>query len=287
MAVAAVIGGSGRMGAWFANFLSSNGYEVIICDKNVTAARRMTRSKGFKFDPNPIRAAQVSEIVLFATPTLTTKSLLKKITQQTARTTLLVEISSIKEPVRKTIENLNRRGARIMSIHPMFGPGSNLMGKSIIIAQEPANCVPARKLLSTFTKRGAKIIRSSLEDHDQLVATTLALPHWMNFAFVETMKCTGLSLDKARDMGGTTFKLQLLIAEALYHESLHNEASILTDNKHNRKTLAYFTQQIKQLQRETPTELLGRLRSDSAYVRKSKLFNRAHERFIAAVEASS
>jgi prephenate dehydrogenase len=93
-------------------------------------------------------------------------------------------------------------------------------------------------------------------------------------------------------MGGTTFELQLLIAESLYHESPHIEASILADNhKHNRRTFAAFVQQIDQvrdiIQRKNPTELLSRLRSDAAYVRKNKLFSTAHERFIAAVEAST
>jgi prephenate dehydrogenase len=292
MAVVAVIGGSGRMGAWFANFLSGNGYQIVVCDKDAAAARSLAKKNGFKFVKNPIQAAQLSEIVLLATPTLATKSLLKKIAAHTARTPLLVEISSIKEPVRKTIRTLTQHGTQIMSIHPMFGPDvRSLTGKSIIVAHEPHDCAPARKLLSILRKRGGKIIRSSPKDHDQLMATTLALSHLMNFAFIETIKQAGLTLDKARDIGGTTFKLQLLIAEALYHESPQNEASILADNKHNRRTFATFVEQIDQvrdiIQRKPTSELLSRLRSDATYVRKSKLFSTAHERFVAAVEASS
>ncbi|HXZ89894.1 MAG TPA: prephenate dehydrogenase/arogenate dehydrogenase family protein [Candidatus Dormibacteraeota bacterium] len=293
MVVVAVIGGAGRMGIWFASFLSANGYRVIICDKNVSAARSLAKKHGFKFVKSPTQAAQLSEIVLLATPALATESLLKKIASHTAQAPLLVEISSIKEPVKKTIRTLTRRGTKIMSIHPMFGPGArSLTGKSIIVTHEPRNCAPARKLLSILSKRGGKIIRCSLEDHDQFMATTLALPHLMNFAFIDTVRQAGLTLDKARAMGGTTFELQLLIAEALYHENPRVEASILADNrKHNRKTFASFVQQIDQvrdiIERKTTTELLRRFRSDAAYVRKNKLFSTAHERFIAAVEAST
>ena len=276
------------MGAWFANFLSSNGYQVVICDKNTTAAKRMATKKRFKIVSNPIRAAQMSEIVLFATPTLTTKSLLKQISDRIARTTLLVEISSIKEPVRKTVQALSRRGIKIMSIHPMFGPGATtLKGKSIIIAQQPVDCNLSKRLVSVFSKRGAKIIRSSMADHDRLVATTLTLPHLMNFAFVETLKRVGLSIDRARDVGGTTFNLQLLIAEALYHENPHNEVSILADNKHSQTVLTTFIRQTNRARRQRRTELLRRLSSNAAYVRKSKQFGKAHARFTAAVEASN
>jgi prephenate dehydrogenase len=278
------------MGAWFANFLSANGYNVTICDKNTSACRNLAKKKGFRFVKNPIEAAQVSEIVLLATPTPITKSMLEKIASQTTPTKLLVEISSIKKPVRKTIQKLTRHGTKIMSIHPMFGPGArSLKDKSIIVAQEPRDSAPARKLLSTFSKRGGKTIRSTLESHDQLMATVLGLPHVMNLAFIETIRQAGLSLDKAREIGGTTFKLQLLMAEALYHESTENEASILTDNKYNKRMFAAFVHQIKQVRditrKKARSKLLNRLRSDGSYVRNSKLFGTAYERLVAAVEA--
>ena len=280
------------MGAWFANFLSANGYDVITCDKNLSACRTLAKKNGFKFVKDPLKAAQLSEIVLLATPTPVTKSLLESIASHTTKTQLLVEISSIKKPVKKTIRTLTRRGAKILSIHPMFGPGArSLKGKSIIVAHEPHGSAPAKRLLTILNKRGGRIIRSTLDTHDQLMATTLALPHLMNFAFIETIKRAGLSLDEAREMGGTTFKLQLLIAEALYHESTGNEASILADNKYNKSTFATFVQQVNQVrgltQHKTQSKLLNRLRSDGAYVRNSKLFDRAHERFLAAVEAST
>ena len=292
MAVVAVIGGSGRMGRWFSNFLSESGYEVIISDKNEPAARNLAKKKGFRFVKNPIRAAQLSEIVILATPTLATNSVLRTLTSHTTRTTLIVEISSVKQPVKKTIRSLTRRGVQIMSLHPMFGPGAeSLRGKSIIVAEEPRNCIPAKRLLSVLGKKGATIIRSGLDDHDQLVAATLALPHLMNFAFIETIRKIGLPLEKVCEFGGTTFKLQLLIAEALYHESPNNEASILTDNKHNMIAFACFAQQLDQvrntIQRKPQSELLRRLRVDTAYLRKSRLFSTAHERFVAAVEAST
>ena len=292
MAVVAVIGGSGRMGRWFADFLSRDGYKIIISDKNERVGRDLAKKKRFTFVKNATEAARLSEIVILATPTLATKTLLRKLTSHTSGTTLLVEISSIKQPVKKTIRSLTRGGAKIISIHPMFGPGANnLTDKSVIVAQEPRNCTAAKRLLSVLAKNGVRIIRSSLDDHDRLVATTLALPHLMNFAFIEAIRKTGIPLKKIREMGGTTFKLQLLIAEALYHESLSNEVSILADNTHNTRAFAGFARQMNEVgriaERNAKSELLRRLRNDSAYLRNDRLFRMAHERFVLAVEGST
>jgi len=292
MAVVAVIGGSGRMGRWFADFLSRDGYKIIISDKNERVGRNLAKKKRFTFVKSATEAARLSEIVILATPTLATKTLLRKLTSHTSGTTLLVEISSIKQPVKKTIRSLTRGGAKIISIHPMFGPGANnLTDKSVIVAQEPRNCTAAKRLLSVLAKNGVRIIRSSLDDHDRLVATTLALPHLMNFAFIEAIRKTGIPLKKIREMGGTTLKLQLLIAEALYHESLSNEVSILADNTHNTRAFAGFARQMNEVgriaERNAKSELLRRLRNDSAYLRNDRLFRMAHERFVLAVEGST
>ena len=280
------------MGAWFANFLASNGYRVIICDKNESAARKFAKRRRFRFMKSTRQAAELSDIILFATPTHATNTILRKLAGHIPKSTLLIEISSIKEPIRRTIQRLAKRGVQILSIHPMFGPGAKrLAGKVVLVAQEPQWNRAARNLLSILRKKGAKIIRSNLDDHDRIVATTLAFPHMMNFAFIETLKQAGFSLDTARAIGGTTFRLQLVVAEALYQESLQNEASILADNMYCRSVFATFAQQINQIRtaaRKRPrSELMNRIRSDSAYVRKDPMFRTAYERFMAAVEASS
>lgn len=293
MAVATIVGGVGRMGSWFADFLSANGYRIIICDRNKRLARRSGNRKGFKFVKNEIAAVQLSRLVVLATPTDATALILKRIEPHISRGTLLVEISSVKEPLKKAITGLARRGFQILSIHPMFGPGAakNLVGKTIIIAHQPRRSKAARDFLSLLRKRRATIITSDLESHDRIVAATLALPHFMNFAFIKTLKGAGLALNQAREIAGTTFRLQLLVAEALYHERLENEASILADNKYSMQLFKQFIKQTNTMRNtirnRTRSKLIRSLEDGAAYARKDALFDSAYGRFTAAVEASS
>jgi len=292
MAIATIVGGAGRMGAWFADFLSANGYEIIICERNERLARRSAKRKGFTFMKNEIAAVQLSRLVVLATPTKATVPILKHIESHISRGTLLVEISSVKQPLKRTITSLARRGFQILSIHPMFGPGTakSLAGKTIIVAHEPRASKAARDFLSLFRKKQATIIPSDLESHDRIVAATLALPHFMNFAFIETLKNTGLAPNQARKLAGTTFRLQLLVAEALYHERLENEVSILADNKYSMQLFKQFVKQTNTMRNmihsRTRSNLIRNLEEGAAYVRKDALFGMAYDRFTAAVEAS-
>jgi prephenate dehydrogenase len=123
MAVATVIGGAGRMGAWFANFLKGAGYQVVISDTNGQLAEELARKQGYLYFGNPILAIQPAQLVILATPTLVTENVLRQINPYLPNRSLLVEISSVKAPVRRTLERMKRRGVAILSIHPMFGPG--------------------------------------------------------------------------------------------------------------------------------------------------------------------
>jgi len=290
MAIAVVIGAAGRMGSWFTNFLKSNGYSVVICDSNKAAARKIARKYNVKPAKSVLEAAQLGQLVLLATPTLTTKRLLKQIEPHISNATLLVEISSVKEPVKETLGQMRKRGKAVLSIHPMFGHGTRkLAGRTIIIAQQPPKNKMAVELISILKRRGARIVKSDLSQHDRIVAITLALPHLVNFALVDTLRTTGFSPSKMRSLGGTTFKLQLLLAEALYHERLGNEASILADNKYALDLLDSYARQVNRIRaemRKRRVSLIEDLKGGASYVRRDEMFASAYDRFNAAVEAA-
>jgi len=292
MAVASVIGGAGRMGAWFATFLKKNGYRVVICDKNKSMARNLARTKGFWFAPDPRLAAQLADLVILATPTLVTKDLLKQIEPHISHNTLLVEISSVKEPLRRILQQMRKRCVAILSIHPMFGPGiKTLTEQAILTVLLPRNDAAARKFLSLFRKKGARIIRSDFARHDRLASVALALPHFMNIAMVNTIKSMGVPPNHLREIAGTTSKLQLVIAEAVYHETLGNEASILMDSRHSVNALRTFARESNKalsfIKRGRRGGLLRSLGNGRKFVRKDRMFPSAYSRFNAAVEASS
>ena len=111
------------MGAWFAAFLKENGYRVVISDNNTRAARAIARKRGFELAKDQETAITSSQVVVIATPTQTTKKILEQIQHVLSHETLLVEISSVKEPLRRILQGLRKRGVPLLSIHPMFGPG--------------------------------------------------------------------------------------------------------------------------------------------------------------------
>jgi len=280
------------MGAWFAKFLEANGYHVVISEKKRKPVTHKPRKNRFRMAAHEDQTTSASDVILFATPTRVTRTLLGKFAARLPRTTLLVEISSIKEPIRPTIRTLSRKGAQILSIHPMFGPGAkNLQRKTVIIAHRPRHSANADKFISTLKSAGAEVVFCDLDRHDRIVAATLALPHLLNCVLVETLRRSGFSVEELRRLGGTSFRLQFLIAEAIYHESAENETSILADSKSSEKLFSLYLQQtdeiLHMIRGKRRDQLTNRLRNDLPYLRRDKSFQMAYERFVAAVEASN
>lgn len=274
------------MGNWFARFLKANGYTVILTDKDGQTAKTLSKRYGFQFVSNQLEAASKAQVIILATPTKVTSAVLQQIAPAIKPTTLIVEISSIKRPIVGTIRKLQKKGIAILSIHPMFGSGTTtIKGRRILVVTRPQN-YEARRILSIFRMNGAGIIRCTLKKHDALASTILTLPHFINISLIETLKSLGVKLNEISLVAGSTFQLQLLLAEAIYNEDYDNEVSILGDCKttaieeYKRQAEAVFKMV------NMPRSLERLLRSGRRFVEAHEQFATSYRRFNAAVQAS-
>lgn len=289
MVVASIIG-AGRMGTWFATFLKKNGYKVTIYDTDSSAAKKLASRRGLEISSNLQEAMVSGDVVILATPTNVTKRILELEGPKVARGTLLVEISSIKEPVKKIIVKLKRHGNAILSIHPMFGPGVRTLAKKVIFTVAvPRPNLHARRLLSLFEKRGIRIVPTDLDSHDKLVSMTLTLPYFVNIAFLNALRKMVVDANKLREIAGTTFKMQLLTAEAVCHDAPANSKSILINSDWSRRATRVFAREanrfLEHVERAESQGVLREIMHANTFARKDSMFKDAYRMFHTALEA--
>src|SRR5262245_32462548 len=114
-----VIGGAGKMGAWFAVFLGSQGFAVEIADPSdaPTPFRRIADWRDSALD---------HDMIVVATPMKVAGDVLLELAGHRPRG-LVVDIGSLKSPLRKGLKALVDAGCKVTSIHPMFGPDTRLL----------------------------------------------------------------------------------------------------------------------------------------------------------------
>ncbi len=234
---ALIIGGSGKMGSWFGRFLSSQGFRVEVEDS--------------KPSPDGFSPAELDayDITIVATPMSASRAILTNLAKKKLPG-IVFDIASLKEPLREGFEALVQSGAKVCSLHPMFGPDTELLsGKHVILVD--LGCAEANQIASgLFAPTMAKVITMSLSEHDRVAGFLLGLSHAVNIAFFTALANSGESAPKLRELSSTTFDAQVEVARRVARENPHLYYEIQALNPYADiplKLLAESLQQIRGL----------------------------------------
>ena len=113
-----------RMGRWFLRFLADQGYQVggldVLASDDENAWGR--------------EALPTADLVLCAAPPVATARLYDEwATSGAPPRGVIVDIASIKSPLVPAIRRLQAAGARVGSLHPMFGPSVALLRDADVV----------------------------------------------------------------------------------------------------------------------------------------------------------
>lgn len=220
---ALVIGGAGKMGAWFVKFLQSKGYAVSIADVAIDSG------------PNRFRdwldAGIDYELIVVASPLTATNEILVTLAELKPPG-LIVDISSIKTPIAEGLAKLRERGCQVASIHPMFGPDTDMLSGRHLIIVDTGSKADVGKARSLFEGTMVDLLEMTMDEHDRAVAFVLGLSHAVNIAFFTALASSGESASRLIQLSSTTFDAQLLVAAAVARENPDLYYDIQTLNLH-------------------------------------------------------
>ena len=282
----AVIGGAGRMGRWFARHFINQGEEVVISDIRRSEAESVAKSTGAKVAENSLGAVKKADLVVVSTPIEATPSLLEEISPALRSSATVMEISSLKSKVVPVLGRIAERGVKTVSVHPLFGPGvQRLAGErvALIPVSDPGSELKSAEKL--FPE--AEIVVVDVEEHDRAMALTLSLPHFLNIALASVVGEEDLNVLKK--LGGTTFALQLVLAEAVLTEDPDLYASIQMGNLYTVECLERFMDRARILKEQIANKNVKAFRQFYADIRSSMSKDRdfavAYERMYRALDA--
>ena len=100
-----IIGGTGRMGAWFGDLLKSSGSKVL-------RVGRKTRL-------SPVQAAKECDVVVISVPIVHTVEIIKEIAPLISEDRVLMDLTSIKKEPIEAMLKYSR--SEVVGVHPLFG----------------------------------------------------------------------------------------------------------------------------------------------------------------------
>jgi chorismate mutase/prephenate dehydrogenase len=220
---ALVIGGAGNMGAWFAHFLGSQGFVVEIADPKPAPA-------GFKAITDWHESALDHDVIVVAAPLGITNTILRELALRKPRG-LVFDLGSLKSPLRLGLDALRSAGVAVTSVHPMFGPDTELLSGRHVIFIDLGDAAALAQARALFAPTMAEQAVMGLDEHDRLIAYVLGLSHALNIAFFTALAESGEAAPRLVRLSSTTFDAQFDIASKVAEESpeLYFEIQRLND----------------------------------------------------------
>jgi chorismate mutase/prephenate dehydrogenase len=220
---ALVIGGGGKMGRWFVQFLTSQGFGVEVADPSGGPA-------GVPSLPDWRASDLTHDFIVLATPLGATDALLRDLALRRPAG-VIFDVGSLKSPLRAGLLALKSHGCRVTSVHPMFGPDTELLSGRHVIFIDLGSAEALTAARELFAPTMAEQVVTSLDDHDRLIAYVLGLSHALNIAFFTALAESGEAAPRLARISSTTFDAQLEVASRVAQESpeLYYEIQSLND----------------------------------------------------------
>lgn len=225
-----LIGGAGRMGRWLARFLASQGFAVEVADPAGPVADLPHlddwRDSSLEHD-----------MIVVATPLRTSRVVLEELGARRPRG-VVFDIGSLKTPLRPGLMALADAGVAVTSIHPMFGPDTELLFGRHVVFVDVGVPEATRRVRELFASTMAIQVDMDLESHDRLVAYVLGLSHAVNIAFFTALAESGETAQRLAQLSSTTFDAQLEVSRSVAGENPHLYYEIQALNEYGMEALA-------------------------------------------------
>jgi chorismate mutase/prephenate dehydrogenase len=236
---ALVIGGAGKMGGWLTAFLASQGFAVEVADPA----------------PPPPGVTHVADwrqtdlrqdFIVLATPLGTTDQILRDLALRRPPG-VIFDVGSLKSPLRAGLMALKSHGCRVTSVHPMFGPDTELLSGRHVLFVDLGHAAALASTRELFAHTMAEQVVMSLDEHDRLIAYVLGLSHALNIAFFTVLAESGEAAPKLARMSSTTFDAQLEVASRVAQDSPELYYEIQSLNDYGAESLEALVQAVERL----------------------------------------
>lgn len=224
-----LIGGAGKMGGWLARFLASQGFSIEIADPAALPG-------AFPHLSDWRSSSLEQDIIIVAAPLRVSGVILEELAQRRP-SGVVFDVGSLKTPLRAGLKALLEAGVAVTSIHPMFGPDTELLSGRHVIFIDVGHAAATRVARELFGSTMAVQVEMDLDSHDRVISYILGLSHAVNIAFLAALAESGEDAAHLKNLSSTTFDAQLEVARRVSQENPHLYFEIQSLNEHGPSVL--------------------------------------------------
>jgi prephenate dehydratase/prephenate dehydrogenase len=183
----AIIGGSGRMGLWYARGLLAAGHAVTITGRNRQKLEAAARSAGVQGTTDNEAAMRAADAVIVSAQLDGTPALVQLAARVVRPGALVTDLASVKGAVTAAYQAVRREDVELVSLHPLHGPRVPSLASVTVLAIPHRTGPRYDELRRFFVAEGAIVRVTDAAQHDRDMALLQGLTHFVAIAAGRTM----------------------------------------------------------------------------------------------------
>ena len=221
----AIVGGSGKMGQWFARLLHQEGKQVLLIGRSEARLRKVQQQLDVEVTTD-IGRGRDADAIMISVPLDAFESVVKQIAPHTNSGQFVVDITSLKvQPV--DIMHRYITSTVTLGMHPVFGPGAKSPAKQnfVLTPTNEAEASLAKKVKGYLEAREARVALMTPQEHDTMMTIILGLAHFIAIVSADTLLHQD-RFQQMKEIGGTTYKVLYTLIESVISEDPELYASL-------------------------------------------------------------
>ena len=260
-----LVGGAGKIGRWLAGFFATQGHGVTTLDPAGPVA-------GFPAAADLAAAVREADACIVTTPLAVGRDVLARILRLEPAA-LVADAFSLKSHVLDLLEDAGRRGLRVASIHPLFGPGARTLAGRVMAVCDCGNPTAAADAAALFADTALTITRLPVARHDELMQYVLGLSHLVAILYFTTLARSGRSYGDLAQVASTTYLKEARTAAEVARESPELYYEIQRLNRHSGELFALVRSCLADIERaalaDDPAAFTDLMRAGRAFFPES------------------
>ena len=219
-----IVGGTGGMGKYFAEWFIRSGYE--------------TRILGSRDWENAESLCIGIDLVLISVPIDKTVDVIEKISPYIPDNAVLADLTSIKKAPMTAMMDAYK--GPVVGIHPLFGPTTSTMDKQIVVFTPGRNFEACKWIIDQLADWGAIIVQSDEDEHDRIMAIVQALRHFATFTFGRFLSRQNIDLLRSLEFSSPIYRLELGMVGRLFAQAPALYSGIIFASQERREILKEY-----------------------------------------------
>ncbi len=204
-----IVGGYGGMGGYFKRYFSQAGYQVRI----------LGRQDWGSVD----KLCQGLDLAIISVPIDITSDIATKLGPHLPKNCVLTDLTSIKVSPLKDM--LKAHQGPVIGLHPLFGPTTSTLDKQIVVVTPGRYFSECAWLVEQFTAWGTITVKTTPEEHDEVMAIVQSLRHFATFAFGQFLTRRRVNIRRTLEFSSPIYRLEMGMVGRLFAQdpSLYSE----------------------------------------------------------------